>query len=126
MPEILALHEEYDIEFADDFAFQYAQVAFTAGRTQTAITSLNAYFAAAGRKGQFYREALELLDSAEVRLEREEAERERARRQAEPKRRRAALWPPGHVFRDCETCPQMVVLPGSTVALGRYEVTVGE
>ena len=34
--------------------------------------------------------------------------------------------PPGHVFRDCETYPEMVVLPGSAVVLGRYEVTVGE
>ena len=73
-----------------------------------------------------YREALELLDSAEVRLEREEAERRRARRRAEAERRRTARWPPGHVFRDCETCPEMVVLPGSIVALGRYEVTLGE
>ena len=33
---------------------------------------------------------------------------------------------PGTTFRDCDTCPEMVVMPGSRVALGRYEVTVGE
>ena len=33
---------------------------------------------------------------------------------------------PGVVFRDCEVCPEMVVMPGRDVALGRYEVTVGE
>ena len=33
---------------------------------------------------------------------------------------------PGDVFRDCEECPEMVVLPGGGLALGRYEVTVGE
>ena len=33
---------------------------------------------------------------------------------------------PGEVFRDCEACPEMVVLPGGGLALGRYEVTVGE
>jgi sulfatase modifying factor 1 len=33
---------------------------------------------------------------------------------------------PGTVFRDCESCPEMVVMPGGRVALGRYEVTVGE
>ena len=33
---------------------------------------------------------------------------------------------PGDVFRDCETCPEMVVLPGGDLAMGRYEVTVGE
>ena len=126
MNEILALQEEHDLLLPDDFDFQYAQVAYAAGRTQTAIASLNEYLVAAGREGEFYREALELLDSAEARLEREEAERRRIRRRAEAERRRAARWPPGHVFRDCETCPEMVVLPESIVALGRYEVTVGE
>ena len=33
---------------------------------------------------------------------------------------------PGEVFRDCDACPEMVVMPGRDVALGRYEVTVGE
>ena len=32
----------------------------------------------------------------------------------------------GDVFRDCDECPEMVVLPGGGLALGRYEVTVGE
>ena len=30
------------------------------------------------------------------------------------------------VFKDCDVCPEMVVLPGGGLALGRYEVTVGE
>ena len=126
MNEILALQDEHALVLQDDFNFQYAQVAYEAGRTEAAISSLNEYLLAAGREGEFYREALELLDSAELRFEREEAERRRARRRAEAERRRAARWPPGHVFRDCETCPEMVVLPGSLVALGRYEVTLGE
>ena len=33
---------------------------------------------------------------------------------------------PGAVFRDCRECPDMVVQPGGVLALGRYEVTVGE
>ncbi len=33
---------------------------------------------------------------------------------------------PGDVFRDCEECPEMVVLPSGDLAMGRYEVTVGE
>ena len=33
---------------------------------------------------------------------------------------------PGEVFRDCDGCLEMVVLPGGGLALGRYEVTVGE
>ena len=133
MNEILALQEEHDLVLQHGFDFEYAQVAYAAGRTETAIASAHQYLASAGREGEFYREALELLDSAEVRLEREEAERRRARRRAEAERQRAeaerrrlARWPPGHVFRDCETCPEMVVLPGSVVAIGRYELTVGE
>ena len=33
---------------------------------------------------------------------------------------------PGDVFRDCAECPEMVVLSGGGLAMGRYEVTVGE
>ena len=32
----------------------------------------------------------------------------------------------GDVFRDCPECPEMVVLAGDGLAMGRYEVTVGE
>ena len=32
----------------------------------------------------------------------------------------------GDVFRDCAACPEMVVLSGGGMAMGRYEVTVGE
>ena len=111
MNEILALQEEHDLVLQDGFYFQYARVAFAAGRTERAIASLNEYLVTAGREGGFYREALELLDSADVRLQQEE---------------RAARWPPGTAFRDCEVCPEMVVLPGGDLALGRYEVTVAE
>ena len=134
MNEILALHEDHDVVLADDFDFQYAQVAFVAGRTQTAITSLNEPLGAVGREGELYREALELLDSAEGRLEREEAERGRARRRAEAERqraeaerRRAARWGPRATCSGtARRAPRWWVLPGSAAALGRYEVTVGE
>lgn len=76
---------------ADDFDFQYAQVAFAAGRTETAIASLNQYLLAAGRANESYRPALELLDSAEARLGEEE---------------RAARWPPGGVFREWRSDPR--------------------
>ena len=33
---------------------------------------------------------------------------------------------PGDVFRDCDACPAMVVMPDGDLALGRYEVTVAE
>ena len=110
MNEILALQEDHDLVLEDHFHFQYARVAFAVGRTAIAIASLNEYLVTAGRGAEFYRQALQLLDSAEVQVREEE---------------RAARWPPGGVFRDCEVCPEMVALPGG-VALGRYEVTVRE
>ena len=33
---------------------------------------------------------------------------------------------PGNLFRDCGECPEMVVLPGGNLAMGRYEVTLRE
>ena len=45
-----------------------------------------------------------------------------SRPSSDPPRRRR----PGDVFRDCAECPEMVVLPGGGLAMGRYEVTVGE
>ena len=45
-----------------------------------------------------------------------------SRPSADPPRRRR----PGDVFSDCAECPEMVVLSGGGLALGRYEVTVGE
>ena len=33
---------------------------------------------------------------------------------------------PGAAFQDCDVCPEVVVLTGGDLALGRYEVTVGE
>ena len=41
-------------------------MAFAAGRTGAAIDSLNDYLLAAGRSGEFYQQALELLDKAEL------------------------------------------------------------
>ena len=38
----------------------------------------------------------------------------------------AAPHRPGEIFRDCGACPEMVVLGAGRLALGRYEVTVGE
>lgn len=83
MNEVLALQQEHDLELGNGFHFQYARVAFAARRTETAIASLNEYLIAAGRDGEFYREALELIDAAEVRL---------------PEDQRAARWPPAAHF----------------------------
>lgn len=66
------------------------------------------------------------LNAAEAQLLRTAERDPAAARRAEAERQRAGRWPPGHLFRDCETCPEMMVLPGSALALGRYEVTLRE
>ena len=66
--------------------------------------------------GYLDRSAVAALEAAA-----DEAARAEAQRQAELEVRRQ----PGAVFRDCDVCPEMVALPGG-LALGRYEVTVGE
>ena len=51
MHQILALQDdqdEHDLVLQDDFNFLYAQVAYAAGRTETAVAALNEYLVAAG------------------------------------------------------------------------------
>ena len=90
MNEVLALQREHALELPAEFHFKHAQVAFAAGLPETAVTSLNDYLLAAGREGEFYRDALELLESAEEAVRRADAERRRAeaaRRRAEEEQR---------------------------------------
>ena len=68
MNKIIALQKEHGLKLPGEFHFKYAQVALSAGAIKVAIDSVNRYLAAAGRAGQFYREALELLDQAEQNL----------------------------------------------------------
>ena len=67
MNDILDLHDAHNLILQDAFRFKYAQVALAAGRTKTAIEWLHKYLAATGTAGDLYREALELLDAAELR-----------------------------------------------------------
>ena len=73
--EILALQKEHELDLPDEFHFRYAKAAFSAGSIQAAIGSVNQYLTASGRDGEFYREALELLDEAEQNLPENVADR---------------------------------------------------
>ena len=66
---------------------------------------------------------LDASSLAALRTAGEDAARVAARRQAESEAERRR---PGGVFRDCDDCPEMVVMAGGNLALGRYEVTVQE
>ena len=89
--EINALQQAHNLALEEEFHFTYARLAFVAGLHETAIDAVNDYLLAAGRDGEFYRDALELLDSAEVALRLAETERRRAeaeRQRIEEARRR--------------------------------------
>ncbi len=137
MNEVLALQREHAVALPAEFPFKYAQVALAAGLPETAVESLNDYLLAAGREGEFYRDALELLESAEEAVRRADAERRRAeaaRRRAEAERRRiearrrenddlarrqreaAAVPLPRDPLRSGGLAPEMV-----TVAAGRFQ-----
>lgn len=155
MDEIVRLQQEHDLVLPDDFLFRYAQVTLAAGLPEIAIASLNDYLLAAGREGEFYRDALELLDSAEETLRRVETERRRAaaerriqqasdelvRRQLEA----AAQSFPRDTLRSGGFGPEMVSVPTGRFqyayvswrdpqwvlverpfAISKYEVTLGE
>ena len=76
-----------------------------------ALASLNEYLVAAGRAGEFYREG-----AGAARFRRTEARAGRGGAATGPATRRSGT----------ATGRPLAVLPGSIVALGRYEVTLGE
>ncbi len=49
---------------------------------------------------------------------REKAEREREEREARERAERALAGDPGRVFRDCDACPEMVVVPAGSFEMG--------
>ena len=62
LSEVLALVDEHDMAAPDAFWFRYAQAASVAGEHAQAVESATRYLAAAGRGGEHYRAALELLE----------------------------------------------------------------
>ena len=99
MNKIVALQQEHNFTVPDVFQFKYAELALSAGSYQAAIDAVNRYLAAAGREGQFYREALEILV---------QAEQEEARRRQEEARRRQIR----------PILPEMVVIPAGGFRMG--------
>ena len=61
LQKILALQKEHGLTLPEAFHFKYAQVAFAAGSFPAALESVNQYLVTAGREGEFYQKALELL-----------------------------------------------------------------
>ena len=68
MEKILALQKEHNLTLPDEFHFKYARVALSADSIKIALESVKKYLAATGKEGQFYQEALALLNEAEQML----------------------------------------------------------
>ena len=142
--KILELQGEHEFEIPAPFWFKYAMVSLKAEDLDQAEQSVIRYIKAAGREGQHYLEALELLDQVEQALAEEEKRRkaaeaarrkvEAAHRVADERVRRkgemehgtaeevARRWPPGKLFRDSLRSggegPQMAVLPAESFRMG--------
>ena len=103
MNKIIALQQEHNFALPEVFHFKSAELALSAGSFAAAIDSVTKYLETAGREGEFYREALELL----VQAEQEEAQRkqEEAQRKQEEARRRQIR----------PIRPEMVVIPAGSI-----------
>ena len=80
LDEVLSLREEHGLETPDAFWFRHAQVAHAVDEHARAVESAARYVTAAGRDGEHYVAALELLEASDRELEAQrqrEAEQER-------------------------------------------------
>ena len=87
---ILAVCEEHELEIPVGFWFRQAGVLQGAGLHERAIEASTRYLQEAGRDGEHYRAALEILDAAEVGLAEARRAEARARAAAERAEREAA------------------------------------
>ena len=116
MDAILELQTQHDLELPEEFSFRYAEVLERLGLYDEAIETVTRYLAAVGRDGQYYRDALELLDAAEVKL----SEQEAAERLAEAERARAE-----RLQREREARARNVLADMQFVAIPAGQFTMG-
>ena len=90
LDRILALEAQYGLEIPVEFFFRYAGVLDRLELFGEAVEAVTKYLTLAGRGGEHYLEALELLNKAEQDKAAAAAAAEAARRRAEAARRRAA------------------------------------
>ena len=143
MDRILELQAEHDLELPEQFPFRYAQVLERLGLYDEAMEAATRYLTLVGRDGEFYREALELLNDAEAAKAATIEAAEAARVAAEAEARAAAaaatrqpgdvwefdgmefVWIPAGEFQmgypDEEPVTRVRISRGYW--LGRYEVT---
>ena len=135
---ILELQAEHALELPEQFSFQYAQVLERRGLYDEAMETVTRYLTRVGRAGEFYREALALLNDAEsAKATAIEAAAETARRPAGELRvfdGMEFVWVPAGEFRMGSTSPEAfsAARPLTQVRisrgfwLGKHEVTQAE
>lgn len=111
---ILALCEEHGLEIPTEFWFRQAGVLQGAGLHERALEASTRYLREAGREGEHYQAALELLDAAEVSLGEAQREEARLRAAAERAERQRAARAEAIVA----SIPEMVTIPGGTFRMG--------
>ena len=141
LDQILELEAQHGLEIPVEFFFRYAEVVERLGLFDEAIASTTRYLTLAGREGEHYRAALELLDKAEQARAVAEAAAEAA---AESARRKPGesrvfdgmefVWVPAGEFRmgsvsaeaEPDEQPVTQVRISRGFWLGKYEVTQEE
>ena len=88
MDEALGLGAEHELELPPNLRFEHARVSFAVGLLETAKASVTEYLTAAGREGEFYADALALLENVDRILDRRDA----PECSPEPEPEGAACW----------------------------------
>ena len=114
LERVLSIYEEHGLEVPSDYWFRQADAYHRTGMHQRAVEAATRYLEEAGREGQHYRAALELLDAAEAALM--EAERDAARARAAVERARREAERRREVI--ASATPEMVVIPAGIFRMG--------
>ena len=125
---IVEISEEHGLNVPAEFWFRQAGVLHSAGLHERAVDASTRYLREAGRDGEHYRAALDILDTAEVglaearRVERlaelERAARERLAAKAQAQRELAGELP-SDAMKDGGVAPTMVRLPAGRICFGK-------
>ena len=142
MDRILELQAQHGLELPEQFFFRYAEVVERLGLYDEAVEFVMKYLTLAGRDGEHYREALELLNTAEAaKAAAEEAERRRADAAKAARKRAEAVVagmefvrvPAGEFLMGStsdeaydDEQPLTRVRIGRAFELGKHEVTQGQ
>ncbi len=134
MDRILELQQEHGIEVPEEFSFRYAQISLRLELYDEAAESATKYLTLAGREGEHYRAALELLDAVEQAKAAAEAARRRPPGESQVFDGIEFVWVPAGEFlmgstsseADDTERPLTKVRISRGYWLGKYEVTQAE